>query len=141
MNARNFLHRVFVGFWAASDDPIRRAHAALKTIESTQDLPGLDLIREDILELLADREKTTASIVEDGLDPKAVVYLLITNVTWDQLCSGQHHVYRGVLNFGGNQLLDAFAKASERLIAYRVHDRQRHVADVNRLRELVKQAG
>ena len=71
---------------ATSHDPIRRAKAALAEIEN--EITGVRIIKQEILDLLSDKERTASSIFDDHLDPKALVYLLITNVAYSRLSSG-----------------------------------------------------
>src|SRR5690606_15879510 len=94
----------------------KRVQAALADIERAEVLPGLALLRDCIRSQLRDVERTRASIEEDGLTPEALVFLLASNVANAELCSGQHHIYRGVLSQSGRTLLATFEKASQLMV-------------------------
>lgn len=122
-------------FTFRAGDPTSLARAAFFEIEGKGEIPGLSQIRDDVLALVDDREKIAASIVEDKLDPRALIYLLVTNVASDKLCSGQYHIYRGILSFTGKQLLEAFTVASKQMVDLGVHDEKTHAAEVANLRK------
>jgi hypothetical protein len=111
-------------------DPVAIARQALRQIEAEGEVPGLALIRPKLLALIDDRERTTASIVEDRLDPRALIYLLISNVAQAELCTGRHHVYRGTLSGTGQALLSAFIVASERMVQCGLHEQVQHDAEL-----------
>jgi hypothetical protein len=98
-------------------------------------MPCLANLKEGVLSLIDDRESTSASILKDKLDPRGLVYLLITNVANERLCSGGYHVYRGVLNAQGRELEEGFILASKRMVEYGVHDQRAHEAEVASLRK------
>ena len=87
------------------------------------------------MSLINDRPRTAASILEDRLDPAGLVYLLVTNVAHERLSSGQYHIYRGVLNFQGQELERAFVTASRQMVKHRVHDQRAHDIEVAALRK------
>lgn len=122
--------------------PLRMARNAVVEVESKGDIPAFSLIKDAILAtIVSDDTKTAATILEDRIDPRALVYLLATNRAFEELSSGQHHVYRGVLSVGGRQLLASFCAASEQMITYGLHDRSRHEADLASLRAEIKEMG
>ena len=120
---------------------MRAARSALREIEANDDIPGLHIIKDKLLTLIADDKRTTASLVEDRLNPKGLIYLLITNVAYAELGTGRYHVYRGVLSMSGQQLLSAFIFSSERMIEHGVHDRVSHEFDLADLRKELSQIG
>ncbi len=122
-------------FTLRAGDPVSLARAAFFEVESKGDVPGLRDLKGEMLSLIDDRERTSASILEDKLDPRGLVYLLITNVVIGRLCSGRYHVYRGVLNAQGRELEEAFMLASRRMVQYGVHDERAHDAEVSSLRK------
>lgn len=126
---------------ADSKPPGVRANDALADIERSELIPAFELLKPGIREFLKDTARTRASIAEDGLSPDALIYLLASNVAHRMLCSGQHHVYRGVLSESGRQLLLAFAKASEMMVQCGVHSQEDHERDMQSLRNEIKEIG
>lgn len=118
-----------------------RVKEALTTIEQSDLIPGLHLVKDGVRGQLRDRDRTRASIEEDGLSPDGLVYLLISNVANVQLCSGQHHIYRGVLSMSGQELLAAFTKASEMMVQCGVHSQEDHERDMQSLKKEISEVG
>ena len=114
---------------------------SLASIEKADLIPGFYLVKEAIRDQLKDRDRTRASIEEDGLTPDGLVYLLASNVANAQLCSGQHHIYRGVLSMSGQELLAAFTKASEMMVQCGVHSQEDHERDMRSLKKEVSEVG
>lgn len=121
--------------------PLAAAYAALREIERNDEIPGLRFMKREILKLLADRERTTASLVDGRLHPKALIYLLASNVAYSDLCTGRYHIYRGVLSSLGREILSAFVISSERMIADGLHDRSKHDEDLADLRKEIASIG
>ncbi len=118
-----------------------RVKESLASIEKAELIPGFHLVKEGVRKQLKDRDRTRASIDEDGLSPDGLVYLLVSNVANALLCSGQHHIYRGVLNMSGKQLLAAFAKASEMMVQCGVHSQEDHERDMRSLKKEIAEVG
>jgi hypothetical protein len=119
----------------------KRVQAALADIERAETIPGLSLVRDGIREQLRDVVRTRASIDEDGLTPEALVFLLASNVANAELCSGQHHIYRGALSQSGRTLLATFEKASQLLVECGVHSQNEHELDMNSIRMEIAEIG
>lgn len=119
----------------------KRVQAALAEIERAETLPGFSLVRDGICEQLRDVARTRASIDEDGLTPEALVFLLASNVANAELCSGQHHIYRGVLSQSGRTLLTTFEKASQLIVECGVHSQDEHERDMNSIRKEIAEIG
>ncbi|WP_435229595.1 hypothetical protein ACMAZE_12680 [Pseudopelagicola sp. nBUS_20] len=68
----------------------------------------------DIIE--RQKDNTICSIKNDGMSPRALVHLLITNVVYERLIYGDLHWYRGKLNFQGNNLCALFHHSSRILV-------------------------
>jgi hypothetical protein len=118
-----------------------RVEEALVAIERAELLPGFELVKEGVLEQLKDTARTRASIDEDALPPDALIYLLASNVANALLCSGSHHIYRGVLSESGRQLLATFEKASEIMVQFGVHSREERDRDMQILRKEISEVG
>ena len=119
----------------------QRVKDSLASIEKSDLIPGFHLVKDAIRDQLKDRDRTRASIEEDGLSPDGLIYLLISNVANAQLCSGQHHIYRGVLSMSGQELLAAFTKASEMMVQCGVHSQEDHERDMRSLKKEVSEVG
>ena len=119
----------------------KRVQAVLADIERAETLPGFSLVRDGICEQLRDVARTRASIDEDGLTPEALVFLLASNVANAELCSGQHHIYRGVLSQSGRTLLTTFEKASQLIVECGVHSQDEHECDMNSIRKEIAEIG
>ncbi|WP_157205591.1 hypothetical protein [Methylomonas koyamae] len=123
---------------ARAEDQVKKA---LASIEQADLIPGFHLVKEGIRDQLKDRDRTRASIEEDGLSPEGLVYLLASNVANALLCSGQHHVYRGVLGITGKELLAAFTKSSEMMVQCGVHSQQDHEREMQSLKREIAEIG
>jgi hypothetical protein len=121
-------------------DPVKVTLDALTEVEA-EDLPAFSLMKSELVRLIRNREKTTLSIVEDRLPPKGLVFLLISNITFRELSSGRHHVYRGVLSMSGTELKRAFDLAVRRMVVLRVHDEADCHTELVKVREAIKGAG
>jgi hypothetical protein len=64
-------------FTFRADDPTSIARAAFFEIEGKDEIPGLSQIKDDVLSLLNDSERTTASMVDDKIAPRGLIYLLV----------------------------------------------------------------
>lgn len=119
----------------------KRVQAALADIERMETLPGFSLVRDGIREQLRDVARTRASIDEDGLTPEALVFLLASNIANAELCTGQHHIYRGVLSQSGKSLLATFEKASQLMVERGVHSQDEHERDMKSIRKEIAEIG
>lgn len=122
-------------------DAVSRASAAFYEIESKADLPGLQHLKDEVLALINDRGKTTVSIDEEKMDPKALVWVLISNVADHKLCSGNFHTYRGTLNMVGQQLLQVFTTASRQMVECGMRTEAEYEADAQRLKNELASIG
>lgn len=123
------------------DSPVGKARAALTDIEASDEIPGLSSAKNEVLELLRDVEKTTYSINEDKIDPRSLVYLLIHSVTLKALCTGDNHVYRGVLSMRGNLLLQAYEAASQKMTEGGLQDENEHKKGLAALKQEISEIG
>lgn len=77
---------------------------------------GIQIIKHDVARLIsADSKKTVLSITADKMNYRDLVFLLITNVLDEHLCSGQYHTYRGVLSGNGQSLLVLWDRAVDEM--------------------------
>lgn len=122
-------------------DSVKRVMDVLAEIDRAQLIPGFELVKDGIQEQLKDRVRTQVSIEEDGLSPDGLIYLLASNVANAQLCSGSHHIYRGVLSMSGRQLLAAYEKASEMMVQCDIHSQDEHDRDMQSIEKEISEIG
>ncbi len=78
---------------------------ALEQLEQESGNLAFGVVKSGALQLISDEEKTVHSIRDDGLAPRTLSALLLTNVIQSVLATGQHHIYRGTLSGTGQHLL------------------------------------
>jgi hypothetical protein len=61
--------------------------------------------------------KGVVDLVKQGVSPRVQVYNAMSNLVGDMVESGHYHVYRGVLNSDGENLLQLFDFATDSLVA------------------------
>ncbi len=74
-----------------------------------------DEIFSTVRTLISNPELTLQAVREDKVSPKAVAWLVISNVTGRALASGQYHVYRNVLGMNGRPMLALYLRAISEL--------------------------
>jgi len=57
------------------------------------------------------------------MKPDHLALLLITNVTGEHLSLGNYHVYRGILNALGNDMLSVFTRAVDAMLRRGYHSK------------------
>ena len=65
--------------------------------------------------VLRNAEVVLQRVRQDGFAPDELGLVVAQNILADHLCSGQYHVYRGMLSMAGQQLMSAFNKACSEL--------------------------
>lgn len=63
-------------------------------------------IEPAVFALIKNAERTVHSIRIDGKKPDELAIILITNVIFEHLRSGNHHIYRGALSLNGSELMN-----------------------------------
>jgi hypothetical protein len=139
--AKQLVERNKNSFTFHAGNAVSTTLAAFYEIEAKADLPGLGHVKEDVLALINDREKTAISINEEKMDPRELIWLLISNVADRKLCSGKYHTYRGTLNMIGQQLLQVFTTASRQMVHYGLHTETEYEADSQRLKRELASIG
>jgi len=61
--------------------------------------------------------KGVVDLVKQGVSPRVQIYNAMSNLVGDMVESGHYHVYRGVLNSDGENLLQLFDFATDSLVA------------------------
>jgi hypothetical protein len=88
-----------------------------------------------------DKERTKSTIIDGGLSPEAVAVLIITNVAWDWIISGQLHAYRGTLSMRGKIILRVFDRYSDRLVGHGIKRPEESTEEKKVLRSEIGQLG
>lgn len=94
---------------------VKRTIEEINAFLSNNATSSAKILRNEVVALAKIKDKTTASIREDGLKYDQLALILITNVIGRHLSSGQYHVYRGTLSEIGNDMLRTWRVAVEAL--------------------------
>lgn len=100
-----------------------------------------EIIRNDAFALAKIKDKTVASVREDGLKYDQLALILITNVIGRHLSSGRYHVYRGALSNIGNDLLHAWRAAVEALKERGYYTTEEALEDMRWMLKEIESAG
>ena len=126
---------------ALRNDAVDNCLEEIKHIK--EDIGGLSFgeIEPHLVSLIRDEEKTTYSINEEGISPRTLVFLLITNVIQTILSTGKYHVYRGTLGLQGQDLLRVWDRSTEQLAELGYYTATQSQEDKNWIREQIKNVG
>ena len=107
------------------------------------DCEAFQRVRKPIEDKFLRHHNGVISSVEKGISPRQQVYFAIANLTGDYLESGEHHLYRGVLNpLGpGGDLLRLFDAATDRLLQSGAIDDKVATTAKAGIRESIKSMG
>lgn len=75
-------------------------------------------IRSQIEEGILSDYKNVVIQVKDRESARHLIYFSIANISADYIESGHYHIYRGALNLLGNELLNLFDMAVNRLLEF-----------------------
>lgn len=99
------------------------------------------IIEPDVVTLAKDVDKTVYSIRVDRMKPDHLALLLITNVLGRHIGSGAYHIYRGVLNRVGQDMLEVW-RAAQEAMHERGYTTKKEVAKDSRwIKKQIKNAG
>lgn len=134
----NLIKKIFPD----SNPEVKSCLQALDEITSEfDDFSFKSLVKPQVINCLKDVDKTVYSIREDKMNPRTAIFLLISNITGDMLSSGEYHVYRGVLNMTGNELLKVFYYAVKKLEESGFHSAEDAEKDREWVRNQIKTMG
>jgi hypothetical protein len=91
--------------------------------------------------LKSDKKKTNASIDEDKLSYRGLASLVMSNVIFNELASGQHHVYRGVLNANGKSMRFLWGRICELLVQEELSSQHEIEQETRDLDEAIRKCG
>jgi hypothetical protein len=146
---RRIVHKltdVARGVWVwvrqpANTDPLVRARTAFANIKARSDIPGLQWLENDVRFALSDRVAMTECLRMLRDDADALLYVVIANVAFERLRSGQHHVARGRLGPRGRQIHAAYKVAAARLLDIGVYDSCSYEAELAFVRHSIEEVG
>ena len=108
-------------------------------LESIIGLPRELMVQ--VKQLVSNHERVLHTVRVDGVSPRNLAWLLVSNVAGDMLAGGHHHVYRGVLGMTGEALQKAFDRAVVVLEEGGYHDSAAAAKDRAWLRERIREVG
>ncbi|WFU52272.1 hypothetical protein QA639_21425 [Bradyrhizobium pachyrhizi] len=79
--------------------------------------------------------------VRNGLSYRTIIFLLISNVTWEELRTGEHMVYRNRLSMIGEGFRGLFLLSSDTLVSCGYHTQAEADAEKKELSELLRNLG
>ncbi|WP_420396865.1 hypothetical protein [Nioella sp.] len=126
---------------------VRAAVAALeieaeKYKEAVNALFGVEAVLPQVKAVIEDQaDKTVHSIKSDGISPRALVHLIISNIVYERLTSGALHVYRGTLSKEGSDMLKVFRFSSEVLVTEGLQSAAEAEAGIEDLEKQIKGTG
>ncbi len=134
-------------YWMSEKVAPRRAaqehpeiQVALDEFAKLEQTDGINLIRDQVTAMLRDA-RTVVSIREEGMAPRDLVLLVISNIAGAELSSGRYHAYRGMLAVSGQRLRKAFTFAVAGLEKSGFHSAAESTKDYDWLAEQIKQVG
>jgi len=77
---------------------------------------AFETIRRQIEKGILGDYKNVITQVKDEASARQLIYFSIANIAAEYVESGHYHIYRGVLNLLGNDLLSLFDMATDRLL-------------------------
>ena len=124
-------------------DEIKSVLDVLNEAEHSFNSPAFCLISENIKGAISKYPERVVDMVRSDKSPRQTVFIMIANIAGDEVESGKHHLYRGVLNpLGyGSELLKIYYLALDELVKMGHIDEEE--AEENRLgiKENIKSVG
>src|ERR1700730_11158456 len=82
---------------------------------------ALDFVFKKIRAEIARTKPDLVKSLNNGLTYEQIVWLLMSNITWDELVRGEHMIYRNTPSMLGEGLRGLFILASEALVTCKYH--------------------
>ena len=122
---------------------VKESVKAVKNIAAqNRDLLAADHVATRAISILKnEKQKTETTIKEDGVSYHGLALLVMSNVIFEELSSGQHHVYRGTLNMMGQSMRQLWSKVCAGLVeeGQSTHDEVK--ADTEALSDSISSSG
>ena len=100
-----------------------------------------DSCKLSALRMAKDADRAKYSIRVNQMKPKQLALLLITNVAWNELASGNNHIYRGVLSVMGKEYLRIFKVALSSSLELGYIDSDEYRDDLKKLEIAINEMG
>jgi hypothetical protein len=100
-----------------------------------------DIIRDQVILALNDSAKTKYSFEVEKQKPDQLALLLIGNVTFKKLCSGNYHTYRGVLSVIGKDMAEVWRAVADRELELGYSTKEEIVEQTMTLNKEIKSMG
>ena len=135
-NIRSVLNRLF---------PSNNLKMAISLIDEADDELGLNMsfyiVREYIVKVIYQNPKDVSSAINSFSSPKVWAYIAIANTTGNLLESGKFHMYRGVLDKVGKDLLFIYNNALYKLAELGEIDDHKVKEQKSTIKENIKNVG
>jgi len=102
---------------------------------------GFKLVSDKIEKALLENPKALKKYVEDGNPLKEKVYMLIATTAGEHVGSGHYHIYRGLLDEVGNELLEIFDSTIDELVILGTLKKKEAKEHKETVRENIKEMG
>jgi len=128
--------------WFTSKE-VKAVIGVLDEVSNIFDSAAFEMVKSNAERaLLSDSKGITTALRQEGISPQQIVYALLSNIAGDHLETGQHHIYRGVLDpFIGEDLLLIFDYAVDQMRQIGVIDEEKASEQKATIRECIKQVG
>jgi hypothetical protein len=102
---------------------------------------ALDTVMKEVRSHMLRAKPDLVRSVKKGLTYRTIVYLLMSNVTWEQLSTGNHMVHRNRTSMMGDGLKGLFLLSSDCLVACGYQTQAEAEAEQEKLLELLRNLG
>ena len=124
-------------------DEIQSVLDKLKEAEKKFNSPSFPIIVNMVKGSISEAPDKIVSMVRESKSVHQTVYIMIANVAGDEVESGKHHMYRGVLNplGDGNELLRIYNLALDELVKIGYVSAENARANKKAILENIKEVG
>ncbi len=124
-------------------DEIQSVLDKLKEAEKKFNSPSFPIIVNMVKGAISEAPDKIVSMVRESKSVHQTVYIMIANVAGDEVESGKHHMYRGVLNplGDGNELLRIYNLALDELVKIGYVSAENARANKKAILENIKEVG
>jgi hypothetical protein len=102
---------------------------------------AVDATMKKVRHLIERTKPALVTSVQRGLSYRTIIFLLISNVTWDELSNGEHMVYRNRPSMMGEGFKGLFLLSSDTLVSCGYQTQAESDAEKEQLFELLRNLG
>lgn len=115
---------------------------ALERIEAEANNFTFKMAKKNVEKIIkSSPQRLVKSINEEGNSPEYLALFMLGRALEPFLCSGQYHVYRGVLGIEGQEMLKLWDFIMDRTLQAGYHSQDQVARDKNWIREQIKEVG